>query len=483
MSDGRTSPRFSLVAASAIILMLVVSTSDVRAASSRCPSTKPSKARFRTVAWVNTTCRTDADGLVGRQELYVQRGHRAPVVISQLSVGPVPDPAEACRYFGLNRNGNISVLAGAYEQIAVSPNGTHVFFELNDAFSVLEHDRVTDDDRGLYLARTDGSDLIKLGPATAVPVFRVLPDGTFDSGSMRTKFSPDGRYVVYSDLGPTSDGRVDAQLWSHRLIDGKRTQLTHLARGRGDVPLWYSFDFANDTTIAFFTFDYNFREPGTRPSRQEFYSVSVNGEGLRKLSPIVGPNGQIIEQFALTGHRPAARGLFVEGTPENPMAGIDKPRELFVAFGKNVLQLTNFNRVDMNLPPVVSRDGDRVFFMASADPFGCNPTSNCQIFSIDTLGGHLRQLTQFAEVDHSEHGCFTASTPGCLVRMVAQDRIAGTLILDSSCDPLGTNPMGDQLFVLRPDGSGLRQITNARGVVTDTPEVVEVELPGPFAYQ
>jgi hypothetical protein len=36
---------------------------------------------------------------------------------------------------------------------------------------------------------------------------------------------------------------------------------------------------------------------------------------------------------------------------------------------------------------------------------------------------------------------------------------------------------------MRPDGSGLRQITHARGVVIDTPDVVEVELPGPFAYQ
>jgi hypothetical protein len=39
---------------------------------------------------------------------------------------------------------------------------------------------------------------------------------------------------------------------------------------------------------------------------------------------------------------------------------------------------------------------------------------------------------------------------------------------------LGTNPAGNQLFAMRPDGSGLRQITQARGVVTDTPDVVEV---------
>ena len=39
------------------------------------------------------------------------------------------------------------------------------------------------------------------------------------------------------------------------------------------------------------------------------------------------------------------------------------------------------------------------------------------------------------------------------------------------------------LFAIRPDGSGLRQITRARGVVIDTSDAAEVELPGPFAYQ
>jgi hypothetical protein len=64
-----------------------------------------------------------------------------------------------------------------------------------------------------------------------------------------------------------------------------------------------------------------------------------------------------------------------------------------------------------------------------------------------------------------------------------QELYARTVVFDWSCDPLGTNPAGNQLFAMRPDGSGLRQITHARGVVVDTPDVVEVELPGPFAYQ
>jgi hypothetical protein len=45
----------------------------------------------------------------------------------------------------------------------------------------------------------------------------------------------------------------------------------------------------------------------------------------------------------------------------------------------------------------LARDGRHAFFRASADPFGTNPSENCQLFSVDTLGAHLRQLTTFQE--------------------------------------------------------------------------------------
>jgi hypothetical protein len=388
---------------------------------------------------------------------------------------------ELCRLFGSSRNGTFSLLAGFYTRVAVSPDGARVVFELNDEFSVIDSGRLTDDEKGLYMVAADGGDRVKLGPATAVSPYRRLANGLFDFGNA-IAFSPNGRHVVYTDLGPASDGTIDAQLWSLRLADGKRSQLTHLARHLGAAePLLYVFDFTDNSTVGFYTFDYG---SGSIPVRQEFYSVSLDGTELRTLSPVIGPNGQVISAFALAGHRPAAQGLFLEGTPENPMGGIDRPRELFVAFGKRILQLTHFNRVDVgNLPTVVSRNGERVFFSASADPFHCNPTNNCQVFSVATLGGHLRQLTRFADGERSRDGCFFSPLPGCPVEVAAQDRATGTLILNSSCDPFGTNPAANQLFAMRPDGSGLGQITRARGVVTDTPEVVEVELPGPFAYQ
>jgi hypothetical protein len=482
MSDGRTivSPRSSLVAASTFILMLIASASHARAVS-QCPSTKRAKAHFRTVAWVNTTCRTDASGLVGHQEVYVQRGDRTPVLVSQVALGPVPDSGGLCRAFGLGRDGDFSIVAGFYVGLAISPDGARVVFELNDAYSPLEHDPLTDEERGLYLASADGTRVVKLGPATSVRPF-LAANGVADVYPSRIRFSPDGRYVVYTDGGFASDGSTGTQLWSLRLADRVKVQLTRLAPLPGGAGLFYVFAFADGDTVIFKTFDYD--QDGSLV-RQDFYSVGVDGAALRTLSPIVGPNGQVVPQFGLTGRRPAAQGLYIEGTAENPMNGMDKPRELFVAFGKNVLQLTRFNRVDMNLPVVVSRNGERVFFSQSADPFGCNPTHNCQVFSIDTLGGHLRQLTGFQETARSEVGCFSGGGPGrgCIAGLLAQDRATGSMIFTSSCDPLGTNPAGSQIFAMRADGSGLRQVTHARGMTVDTPDVVEVELPGPFAYQ
>jgi hypothetical protein len=47
---------------------------------------------------------------------------------------------------------------------------------------------------------------------------------------------------------------------------------------------------------------------------------------------------------------------------------------------------------------------------------------------------------------------------------------------------VGANPVGDQIFTMRSDGSGLRQLTAMRGMEVDPDGTVRVELPGPIAY-
>ena len=63
------------------------------------------------------------------------------------------------------------------------------------------------------------------------------------------------------------------------------------------------------------------------------------------------------------------------------------------------------------------------------------------------------------------------------------DQVTGTVLFSSDCDPTGGNPSGLQIFAMRPDGTGLRQLTATRGMTTDPDGTIHVEMPGPYAYQ
>ena len=94
------------------------------------------------------------------------------------------------------------------------------------------------------------------------------------------------------------------------------------------------------------------------------------------------------------------------GTPINPPPGVGSQiNEVFVIDQqKNVLQLTNFGRAETG-GALVDVDREHVYFEASADPLGTNPSENCQLFSIDRLGSDLRQLTNFRVTEHAISGC------------------------------------------------------------------------------
>ena len=127
-------------------------------------------------------------------------------------------------------------------------------------------------------------------------------------------------------------------------------------------------------------------------------------------------------------------------------------------------------------------DGQRAFFTASADPLGTNPTQNCQLFSVDVLGANLRQVTHFQQGGHPEGGCVPdlgtplSPPPGCVTGDLRQDPVTGAIVFVSQCDPFGANPYGAQIFAMRPDGTGLRQLTHLRGFVTEADGTDTVEL-------
>jgi len=173
------------------------------------------------------------------------------------------------------------------------------------------------------------------------------------------------------------------------------------------------------------------------------------------------------------------------GTPVNEVPGGVYSRivELYAAAGDNILQLTNFRRVDTAAPTgwSLSADRQRVLFGASANPFGTNPGENCQLFSIDTLGSDLRQVTRCDKGEQSAPGCgFFPGQSG--FEWVGSQASTDTVLFYSTCDSLTANADSGEVFAMRSDGTSIQQLTHTRGMVTEADGTVTLELPGPVAY-
>jgi hypothetical protein len=335
-------------------------------------------------------------------------------------------------------------------------------------------------EEGIFFVRADGSGLRRLGPPSRVP-----PAG------FRWAASPDGRAIAFIDLGPDRNGHDGRQVFllDLRSQDHTPRQLTKeswvsdVEEGGSNPGVWFP-TFLDDHTVGFYV--------GSTDGNPPFTASQVETDGLGRVvsvPPFDVAGGGIVPRFAVTGPRPhPILGLF----PHRPAA--DDPmkfaREVFVTGGRDaqtLLQLTSFNRSDTSPGADGSRGvvtRGRVLFAATDPNGGENPHAVCQLFSIGTLGDDLRQLTHLPwDGRPTSNGC-KGPAPGCGIFNLspAADPVTGTVLFSASCDPFGTNPFGAQIFAMRFDGTGLRQLTNARGMTTDPDGTLHVELAGPFAY-
>lgn len=470
-----------------------------------CPLGGP--APIRTLAYVVTECRDGPEGFSARQVLRIRRGDHEPITVAESpAFGPVDLSSLAdafeeglgyrtlCEAYGAYRFGLASVFFGVFHRLRVSPDGSAVVFEVTDDHMFLppvSGGVLAPEREGIFFVRSDGTGLRRLDPASREPSFLF----EFGGGALvalvyaphELRFSPDGRRIVYTDRGPGPGGEEVTQVFTLEVEGGKPArQVTRLPTGppwggggtRTVGPPW----FVDNETIAFgTTAELNGETPEGIPVG---VTVRVDGTGLR-VFPLTATSaaGSVVPIFAVTGARPNVTTL----NPPGPALNSSQPapiREVFLVDGTRLLQLTNFRRFDTGIYPTMRPGGQRVFFPASADPFGTNPGQECQLFSISRFGTHLRQLTFFRTVDRAVTGCFPApESRECVIGgMSAQDPRTGTLVYGSTCDPFGTNPNGEQIFALRPDSSGLRQLTFTRGLVRSPSGIVETELPGPAAY-
>jgi hypothetical protein len=430
MASGRSTGAAALFALSLLIVLMAGRGSEAacnetcRRDLARCMATqcegvgrqacrrrcKP--AAIRTLAYAVSDCRVDAAGfVVARQALRIRRGDRDPITAVEFPPSePMPDPQGLCYGYGTSLWGSSSVVAFPLQRLGVSPDGSGVVFEVNDEFSIMAPSRLSPEQKGIFFVRSDGQRLRRLGPASRDPSFHLAQ--LFINGpkyfwenwvlSPPILFSPDGRRIALTDLGPGPGGEEAVQIFVLDLATGERRQVTRLPSGTpprpgpGDAPYFLTCcpKFIDNETILF----QSFVDPdGSNPEHNFVaFTVRIDGSRLTPLPmPVAAPDSHLVPSFAVTGLGTGLARLSLPGTPVNH---VPDPRyqypiaEVFLQDGKNLRQLTNFRRVD-TLLGFLARTRTRAFFLASADPLGTNPEGYCQIFSVNTLGRGLRQAT------------------------------------------------------------------------------------------
>ena len=472
-------------------------------------------AAIRTLAYAQSECREDrsSHSYVAHEELRIRRGDREPITVATFDSPRVADPLGFCPAWAGVGFGGSSVLAYPLQRLGVSPDGSTIVYEVNDAAPFFPFGPLPAADNGLFMVRSDGSGGRRLGPPSGDKSFRLGPafGNSIDlftyTFSPPIAFSPDGRRITFTDLGPAPDGQQAVQIAVLDLATGDRRLLTRLPAGTDPTPepdnpfnspffLTCCPRFVANDTIVFQTY----ADPeGARPAdlnTLSFFTIGIDGRHLTALpKPTLSPGAQLIPTFSVAGGWIELLRVSLPGTPTGPPIsppGSTFPiTEIFVQYGKRQLvQLTNYRRLD-TWAGFLTRDRKRAVFLASADPVRMNPDGSCQLFSVDVHGGVPRQIT------HLDPGS-PVTNPGCFLpsgigyggfRAITQDPATRTIVFNTTLDALKLRPgtsvylgEADQIFAIRPDGSGLRQLTEAAGVTANPDGSVRVELPGPFAY-
>ena len=421
-----------------------------------------------TLAYVVDACEETSGGVTKRGTLRVQRGEQPPRDVAGYQAF-TPGVSGECITLASARI--YSASRGALQRLAVSPDGSRVAFELSDDFSMSIEGALDPEAEGFFVVDADGGGLQRLGPPSREAAYFVNQGTIFES--LDFQFSPDGRSLAYVDQGP-GPGDVEApQAFLFDLDAGTRRQLTHLPLPfpapdvPEGVPAVSLLTFVDEDTLAFISAT---NPDGVNPAGEVVaFTVQTKGSPvLERLPEVSVAGGRVDPRFQITGKQPTVGIVVLPGEPLGPPAGpLLGIQEIFLRDGSNLLQLTNFHRADTFASQSLAHGGGPVFFTASADPLGANPSNNCQLFSIDRTGGDLRQLTAFSETEASLNGCtiFYPKGYGCTVAFGGEDAVTHSVVFFATCDPFGSNPNGSQLFTVGPDGGGLRQLTDLPGLV------------------
>lgn len=228
-----------------------------------------------------------------------------------------------------------------------------------------------------------------------------------DGDAFAPRWSPDGTRLAY-----VSTAAGGAQLWVKWTKGGEAVRLTGLPNSPSGIT-WSP----DGTQIA--------------------YSMLVEGEGLKLgKAPDGKPEGaqwaEPLEVYDLLAYRADGAGYLKPGF-----------EKLFIipATGGAARQLT-FGEYHDGGTLAFSRDGKTLFFSANRKPDWQNDPVDGEIHALDIASGQVRALTSRNGPDHSP--------------AVSPD---GTLIAFLGFDDAGRAYEDDDLYVMAPDGSALRNLT------------------------
>jgi hypothetical protein len=420
---------------------------------------------------------------VGGQKLQIRRGDCDPVTVMSVN-GPAEqdDPGRLCELVATNRAGFGSVIAGVFQRLGVTPDGSGVVFEVNNHSQLIfPRTPLADEQQGFFYVRADGSGLRRLGPPSGYPAFRITSN--FDAiYQTYLPFSPSGRLVAYTDV----DGNGAPQIYTLDLVTEQLTQVTRLSPSpSSQFGEFFSVSgqvFLDEHTIQFLV------EP-----EDTINTIRTDGTGSLSAAPLLPESLESVATKAgpakIAVAQPVGRvidlGLRAQQAENASQCNYQHPVETFRIVGRSFFQLTNFGRCDTSSispgwlnGPFVGKG--RVLLTASK-PSSANPFENCQLFSIGPWAGGLRQLTNFNEGKCALYGCSWYQSPGCGITDAYQDTVTNWIVFYSSCHPFDPNFVGSAVFAMRPDGGRLRQVTRTAGVHHFGNEV-DVEIPGPIAY-
>lgn len=244
--------------------------------------------------------------------------------------------------------------------------------------------------------------------------------------------------VFVDDANPLgSNPNEEWQLWSFNLSTNDLVQITDGSATA--VPALFDFDITDSGASVVWVSSDDFA--GTNPNNQfNVFMAATDGTGINQVTAI--------DAGFATNPKVSGMGSIVVFSSDTDLTG-DNPANDTQIFsinsdGSNLTQVTNLRLVPNNL--WISDDGSTIAFEGVGDPFGTNADGSWEIFAMDIDGANLAQLT----VSDGDSFVPKLSDNGSLVAFTSQEDLV----------PGGNTDGNYELFVAQTDGSGTVQISN-----------------------